>query len=180
MTNKLAGVFATVTVSLSLVSIACAQTQVVRESVPGITNFAHIETTVACAGAITPESVAQIREMGFASIINLRRATEEGANIEAEESAARDAGINFIHLPFGAPFEPEVADSFVEAIRRPENEPAFIHCSGGGRAATMWFIKRVIVDEWDVDRAMAEASDLGLRNEALRTFALNYIGSQPN
>ena len=56
-------------------SVAAAQTGVTREDVDGITNFARIETTVACAGAITPGSVTAIRDMGFGSIVNLRRAT---------------------------------------------------------------------------------------------------------
>ena len=34
------------------VSTAAAQTKVTKETVPGITNYAHLETTVACAGAI--------------------------------------------------------------------------------------------------------------------------------
>ena len=72
---------------------ACAGNQVVREDVDGIVNFARIGTTVACAGAITPDSVADIKDMGFASIINLRQASEEGANIEAEQAAARAARV---------------------------------------------------------------------------------------
>ena len=65
---------------------ANAQSQVVREDVAGIVNFAHIETTVACAGAITPESVAQIKEMGFGAIINLRRPSEEGDGLRSGRS----------------------------------------------------------------------------------------------
>jgi hypothetical protein len=55
------------------------------------------------------------------------------------------------------------------------NEPAFIHCAGGNRAAAMWFIKRALVDKWDTDRAMAEASALGFTSQPLKTFALDYI-----
>ena len=44
---------------------ANAQSQVVREDVEGIVNFARIETTVACAGAITPQ--AALRAWGYAS-----------------------------------------------------------------------------------------------------------------
>lgn len=161
---------------------ACASTgnRVVREDVDGIVNFARIGTTVACAGAITPDSVTDIKDMGFASIINLRRASEEGANIEAEAAAADAAGINFVHLPFGGPnLEHSVADDFLETITGPGTEPAFIHCAGGGRAATMWFIKRVIVDEWAVDRAMEEATALGLNPESrLREYALSYIADK--
>src|SRR3989442_13692391 len=81
------------------VSIAAAQ-QVKKESVPGINNFAKLESTVACAGAITPAAVADIKKMGYASIINLREASEPGADIEAETAAAKAAKITYFHGPF--------------------------------------------------------------------------------
>ena len=46
-----------------LVSAAEAQ-QVTKESVPGIRNLARLETTVACAGAITPRPFAWRRRPG--------------------------------------------------------------------------------------------------------------------
>jgi hypothetical protein len=59
--------------------------QVTKDTVPGITNLARLETTVACAGAIKPdEAVPEIRKMGFVSIINLREDTEPGAEIDKE------------------------------------------------------------------------------------------------
>src|SRR5947199_9982407 len=48
-------------------SVVAAQSQVKKETVAGITNFARIETTVACAGAVTPAAVAEIKKMGFKS-----------------------------------------------------------------------------------------------------------------
>jgi hypothetical protein len=39
----------------------------------------------------------------------------------------------------------------------------------------MWLIKRVLVDGWNVDRAMEEATALGLAGEAMRKFALAEI-----
>ena len=155
-----------------------AQTKVTKESVPGITNYAHVETTVACAGAITPGSVAEIKKMGYASIINLREATEPGADIDAEAAAAKKAGISFVHVPFnGAQPSPAAVDQFLKAITTAGNEPAFIHCAGGNRAASMWFIKRALIDKWAIDRAMAEATDLGFASPALKTFAMDYVKS---
>jgi hypothetical protein len=46
-------------------SMATAQSQVKKETVPGITNLARIEFTLACAGAVTPSAVAEIKKMGF-------------------------------------------------------------------------------------------------------------------
>src|SRR5580765_71134 len=74
--------------------------QVTKQSVPGVTNFAKLETTVACGGATTPEAVPEIKKMGYASIINLRVPTEPGANVDAEAAAAKAAGINCFNIPF--------------------------------------------------------------------------------
>ena len=158
------------------VAIAAGQSQVKKESVPGITNFAKLESTVACAGAITPAAVADIKKMGYASIINLREASEPGADIEAETAAAKAAKINYFHVPFnGGKPDPAAVDQFLKAITTPGSEPAFIHCSGGNRAASMWFIKRALVDKWDTTRAMAEATDLGFTAQPLKNFAMDYV-----
>jgi uncharacterized protein (TIGR01244 family) len=161
--------------AISVPTVA-AQSQVTKQNVAGISNFAKVESTVACAGAITPESVAEIKKMGYGSIINLRQASEQGANIEAEAAAAKAAGINFAHIPFnGAAPDAAAVDRFLTVIQQRGHEPAFIHCAGGNRAAAMWFIKRAVVDKWDTDRAMTEAAALGFTSQPLKTFALDYI-----
>ena len=108
-------------------SFAAAQ-QIVREEVEGIRNLARIESTVACAGAITPKAVAEIKKMGYGAIINLRLATETGADIEGHTAAAKAAGIQYIHIPFsGAKPDPAAVDAFLKAITTPGVAPAFIH-----------------------------------------------------
>src|SRR5690349_9094992 len=96
---------------------AAANAQVVREEVPGIRNFAKIETTVACAGAITPAAINEIKKMGYASIINLRLASEQGADIEANIATAKEVGIPYYHMPFSAAApDPAVVDTFLKTI----------------------------------------------------------------
>lgn len=161
------------------VPLLCAQSPAVtKATLPGVTNFARLETTIACAGATTPAAVAGLKQMGYASIINLREASEAGADLDAEAAAAKTAGINYIHLPFNtASPNPAVVDSFLKAVTDARNRPAFVHCASGNRAAAMWMIKRMEIDKWDADRAGAEAAALGLTNGALKTFALNYVAS---
>ncbi len=149
---------------------------VTKVSVPGVTNFARVETTIACAGATTPAAVAELKKMGFASVVNLREASEPGADIDAEAAAAKAAGINFIHLPFNtAKPDPAVVETFLKSVTDRKNDPAFIHCASGNRAAAMWMIKRMQIDKWDANRAGTEAALLGLTNPALKTFALDYV-----
>ncbi|MGE5243630.1 MAG: beta-lactamase hydrolase domain-containing protein [Betaproteobacteria bacterium] len=153
--------------------------QVTRGEIPGIRNFARLETTVACGGAVKTDSVPEIEKMGFKAIFNLRLASEPGADIAGEEAAAKAVGLNYIHVPF-TPRSPDPAsvDKFLAAIKDPANDPAFIHCSGGNRAAGFWLIKRVLVDHWDTARAVKEAETLGLNDKgAMKRFALEYINS---
>jgi uncharacterized protein (TIGR01244 family) len=158
-------------------AIAAAQS-VTKETLPGVTNFARLETTIACAGATTPQAVAGLKQMGYAAIINLREASEAGANIDAEAAAAKTAGITFIHLPFNAASpNPAVVDSFLKAVTDAKNQPAFVHCASGNRAAAMWMIKRMQIDKWDAERAGTEAAALGLTSGALKTFAVQYVES---
>jgi uncharacterized protein (TIGR01244 family) len=152
--------------------------QVTSETVPGVTNFKKLDTTIACAGATTAQGVPELKKMGYASIINLRQASENGANIEEEEAAAKTAGIRFIHIPMnGQSPDPATADRFVTAITDKGNQPAFVHCASGNRAATMWMIKRMVVDHWDADKAGTEAAALGLTNAGLKQFAIQYAES---
>lgn len=169
--RKFAGVLA----AAAALSAAAAAAQVTTETVAGVTNFRQVRSTVACAGAATPESMKAVREMGFVSVVNLRQASESGANLEAESAAASTAGLKYIHIPMnGAAPEAAVFDRFIEAARAPANQPMFVHCGSGNRAAAVWLAKRLVVDEWPVDRASEEAQALGLRSEPLKQFALDY------
>ena len=165
-----AGVFATV-------ALLGAQ-QVTKEEVPGIRNLSRLETTVACAGATEVDAIPNVKKMGFVSMINLRQATEPGANVPQAEAAAKAAGLKYIHIPMDAAApDATVADRFLDAIKQPGNQPAYIHCASANRAAAMWFIKRVQIDRWESDRAMKEAEALGLTSAPLKQFATNYVTS---
>ena len=149
--------------------------QVTKPAVPGVQNFAKLETTIACGGATTPEAVPELKKMGYASIVNMRLANEAGANVEGEGEAAKSAGIRYYHIPFsGAAPDPAVADQFLTTITAPENNPAYIHCASGNRVSAMWMIKRMVVDHWDTDKAFTEATALGLTSPALKQFAIDY------
>jgi uncharacterized protein (TIGR01244 family) len=163
--------------TVALAAPASAQ-QVTKETVPGVANFARVETTVACGGVITPAAIADLHDRGYKSVFNLQLRDERNANVDAEAAAAKAAGINYIHVPF-TPTNPDTAsvDTFLEEISKPENEPAFIHCSGGNRAAGFWMIKRVLIDKWDIAKAQTEAEALGLSSSPMKQFALDYINA---
>src|SRR5262249_46749355 len=175
--SRLLSALVMITVSFVTAVPAHAQ-QVSSETMDGVTNFKRLETTVACSGAIKATAVPEIKNIGFVSIINLRQPTGQGPDLEGEAAAAKTADIHYYSIPFNGQMpDPAAADKFIAAITVKGNEPAFIHCAGGGRAATMWFIKRMAVDHWDVDRAAKEATDLGMTSPKMKQFAIDYVQS---
>jgi uncharacterized protein (TIGR01244 family) len=165
--------------AMALAATPAPAQQVTREELAGVRNLARLETTVACAGAITAEAIPEIAKLGFASIVNLRLATETGADVETHEAIAGAAGLKYFHVPFDGKPDPVAAGRFLDAITTKGAEPAFVHCGGGNRAATMWLIKRLAVDHWDEDRAVEEATALGQTSAALRQFAIDYARANP-
>lgn len=165
-----------VAAALAITAVALSAQEPTKGTLAGVTNFARVETTIACAGAIDAAvAVPEIKKLGFVSVINFREATENGANVDQERQIVEAAGLKYIHIPMNSSKpDPKVADTFLAAMAVPGSQPAFIHCASGNRAAAIWMIKRIVLDKWDADQAGKEAAALGLTNPALRQFALDY------
>lgn len=150
----------------------------VKESVPGATNVTRVDATIACAGATSPEAYPELKKLGFVSVVSLRREQEAGADIPGAKTAAAAAGLKYIHIPIDpAAITDADVEAFIKAVTETANQPAYIHCASANRAATMWLIKRVVVDGWDVARATDEAVLIGLTSPALKQFAMDYATS---
>jgi uncharacterized protein (TIGR01244 family) len=172
-------------VSLALVAslaLPAAQTpasQVVREDVEGIRNFSRVDATVACAGATDVKAIAEVARRGYRAIVNLREASEAGAEIDASRAAADAANLKFIHLPLnGASPDPKVVDAFLAAVTDRTNQPVFINCGSANRVGALWFVKRRMVDRWNEPAALDEARAIGMRSEALEAFAKQYVADR--
>ena len=138
-TSRLAAI---VCVLLALTLTLSAQVQ--KSEREGIRNFSRVDATVGCGGATDPAALVGLRKDGFVSVINLRLATEEGANVDAEGVAAKAAGLKYIHLPFNAAApDAAVVDKFLAAVADKSNQPVFIHCGSANRVGGVWMIKAV-------------------------------------
>jgi uncharacterized protein (TIGR01244 family) len=147
------------------------------EPFTGITNFAPIDDAFACAGAVKPEAAAELKRRGYASVVNFRKATEEGAAVEKEKEAVEAAGLKYISIPWArtdADVKPAL-DVFLAAVKDPANRPMVFHCTSGNRASAFWAVKRVVIDGWTKEKALAEAETIGLTQEPMRKWAEEYL-----
>jgi len=150
--------------------------QVTKQDVPGIRNYSRVDASVGCGGAVDPSAMAILRKEGYVSVVNLRLASEPGADVEAGQAAARSAGLKYFHLPFDSSEpDPGLVMTFLETVADETNQPVFIHCGSANRVGAVWMIKRVLQDGWALDRAQTEAEAIGLRSEQLLAFAKTYI-----
>jgi len=144
--------------------------------IEGVHNYTRVDATIGCAGATEAAAFPRIARLGYKAVMNLREETEAGARIDESRTAAEAAGLKYIHLPFkSAAPDVKVADQFLKLVTEPSNHPLFIHCGSGNRVAGLWLIKRLQVDKWTEERAVAEARAMGLTSEALVKFALDYV-----
>ena len=150
--------------------------QVTKVDMPGVRNFSRVDATVGCGGQVDPAAMPALRKDGFVSVINLRQASEPGAEVEASRAAAQAAGLKYIHLPFNAAQPDEkVVERFLAAVADTSNQPVFIHCGSANRVGGVWMIKRALQDGWPIERARTEAEAIGLRDAKLTAFATEYI-----
>jgi len=159
-----------------LVAASWAQAQVQKKDIEGIRNYSRVDASVGCGGQVNPAAMKALKAEGYVSVVNLREASEAGADIEAGRAAAQAAGLKYIHLPFNAASpDPKVVDTFLAAVADTSNQPVFIHCGSANRVGGLWMIKRALRDGWPIEKAQAEGEAIGLRDSKLTAFATEYI-----
>jgi uncharacterized protein (TIGR01244 family) len=166
-------------VFISLLLIALVPQTPQKAELPGASNVTRVDAVLMCGGATTDEAFPALRKEGFAAVINLRQPDEPGVDIARSRQAAEAAGLKYVHIPVrGAGPEPASIEAFLAAVQDPANQPMYIHCGTANRVGGMWLIKRLVVDGWDEDRAVKEATAIGLTSANLRQFALDYAAAR--
>jgi uncharacterized protein (TIGR01244 family) len=164
---------------LTLALALATAPQLQKDTIDGIRNYTRVDATIGCAGATDPKAMALLKERGYKAVLNLREASEDGAQIPESKAAAEAAGLTFIHVPFkGSAPDDAVADEFLKVVANTTNQPLFINCGSANRVGAMWVIKRMVIDKWAQDKAVEEAKAIGLSSAALEKWALEYVAKR--
>lgn len=178
MARRLAPVLAVLAVAGLAVAVYTQNPPAGSQDRPGIVNFTKVDAVIACAGATETSALDGLKADGFKSIINLRQASERGANVDENRARAQALGLNYIHIPVDmSNLDPKSIDMFLAEVKKPENQPVFLHCGSASRVGAMMIAKRVLLDGWDIDKAVEEARQIGMRGDALEKFARDYVAA---
>jgi len=111
-------------------------------------------------GQPSNSGLRELGKRGIKTIINLRVG---GFNKKVIEEYYSDQ-IRAIHLPF-YPYGPQdkIMIEFLKILLNPSCTPAFVHCfHGADRTGAVVAIYRIIVENWDKEKAIAEMKRKGL------------------
>ena len=159
---------------LTLSAAALAAAAFVSAGVESIDGYHRVSDRVAIGTQPTPDEVTALAAEGFNGIVNLREEAEFDDGPVSH--AARDSGMQFIRVPLSSknPSDPAV-EKFLAATDDVSLYPVFIYCASGNRAAALWMVRRVLREGWTLADAEAEADRAGLKSEAMREFARDFI-----
>ena len=123
-------------------------------------SYVKLTETVAVAGQITVEQVAQIAAAGYQVLVNNRPDGEESGQPTAAEieAAALAAGLEYHHLPVTAVNFPGPDLARMSRLLDDISRPVFAFCRSGTRCTNLWVVTR---EEGDREQASEHARRLG-------------------
>ncbi len=140
----------------------------------GSTKNVHRFGNIYLAGQPQTEDLHVAREAGIKTIINLRQRKE----LDWDEAAAvKNAGLNYHHIPFhdAKTLTDDVFSKTRKLLGDKKKQPLMLHCGSANRVGAIWLVHRVLDDGIDVDVAVVEAKQVGLRVPSYLEKAKDYI-----
>ena len=114
---------------------------------------------------------------GFRSVLSLRTANE-GVDLAQERSKVESVKMRYFNIPvISSSPQVQQADEFLRLSRDKSNHPMLVTCASANRVGAFMMILRVVDQGWSEEKALQEATRIGLNSEKLKTFAHNYIAS---
>lgn len=154
-----------------------------REAEPGtpsapIARFVQLDHDLYRGAQPDADGFRYLRDLGIKTIVSFR-------NDISERELVEGLGMRFVSIPvtfrafgWGDDFDMGDVDRFMAVVDDPEAGPVFFHCKrGADRTGSFAAIYRIARQGWEVDRALDEASDRGMRwwyfpmRDQVRAFA---------
>lgn len=123
--------------------------------------FMELDNVVLVSGQLEAGDMAEAAAHGVSLIVNNRPDGEEEGQPTATllEAAAREAGLDYVHIPVGLTFASELVTALIEAIDGTDGR-VLAFCKSGTRSAYLWALARAR-QGGDVDAIVRRAASAG-------------------
>jgi len=130
------------------------------------------------SGQPSASAIKELKDAGFATVINLRGKTEGKYQEYWEEGAVKAEELNYYNLPYSTstPLTEEYIDSVTQTVVKHRKEgKVLVHCSSGNRVA-LWLGAHFKKDHgFNNDQSMEVAKKLGLTNAKVEGILKAYL-----
>ncbi len=157
-------------------NIAEAGSSAIEPATLGQAKNVHRLGNLFFAGQFGEQDLAGIKEAGIDRIITLRT---DGELDWDERAAVQKEGIEFVEIPFRSP--ESLTDEVFDRVRQTlsdNGKRTLFHCASANRVGGTWLPFRVLDEGVELETALAEAKEIGLRAPFIEEKALDYIQRQ--
>ncbi len=138
----LSGVALTIALGLTAPTLAGSPEAPFGDKVSdAILNYNRATPNIATAGRYGPIAVAEVKALGFVTIVDLRGPEEEG--VAANVAVAKAVGLKHFSIPVTtkAPRDAQVSQ-FAAIVEDRDNHPILVNCVSANRVGAMWALYR--------------------------------------
>lgn len=149
-----------------------ADPQLTSDQLGGTVNVHRLDNLF-FAGQFQPDDLAEIKSRGVKRIITLRAPKEIPFD---ERQLVEAAGLEYVEMPIAS--IDALTDELFGELREllaDEDSVTLFHCGSANRVGGTWLPFRVLDQQVDLETAIAEAEQIGLRSEPIKQKALDYI-----
>jgi protein tyrosine phosphatase (PTP) superfamily phosphohydrolase (DUF442 family) len=137
-----------------------------------------IDDKPTAGGQPSGQAYAKAAASGYRSILTLRT-KKDGVDLLRERSMVERQEMRFFNIPV-VPNTPRraQADEFLALVRDKANHPMLINCAFAERVAPLMMIFRIVEQGWSKEKALDEATRMGLSREPLKKFAESFLAQR--
>ncbi|MBG1242541.1 beta-lactamase hydrolase domain-containing protein [Nostoc sp. NZL] len=112
-------------------------------------------------GQPTPETLKQLADEGYKSVVNLRSPNEVGA-LADEQQQAKAAGLEYVNVPLNSTSANDNLTATVLSELEKLPTPVYFHCGVGGRASALALIAFATHQKLKREQVLARAKELDI------------------
>jgi uncharacterized protein (TIGR01244 family) len=156
-----------------------AQAASIPGSVPAgsIPDYRIIAPGVAAAGQPSDETLSRLEQLGFKTVINLRRPGEAPV-VEREKAVVESQGLRYVSVPVSAQTFSSADVERVRSVLDDESAgPVLFHCASSNRVGAVWGVIQVRRGR-SLEEAEAAAKAAGLSSPTM-IEAFRRVAAEP-
>lgn len=129
-----------------------------------MSNIKKVSDEFFAGGQPTPETLKQLADEGYKSVVNLRSLDEAGA-LADEQQQAEAVGLEYVNVPLNSTVADDNSTTKVLSELEQLPTPIYFHCGAGGRASALALIALATQQKLNREQVLAKAQELGINPE---------------